>query len=84
MEGNNINTGMIMDGVVNAPVKFEESKNDLKKAIDDQKMREAIAKYKLAHTPIKREYHINRNDPCPCGSGKKYKKCCLSKGYYEK
>src|SRR5262249_23612760 len=20
-----------------------------------------------------------RNDPCPCGSGKKYKKCCLSK-----
>lgn len=22
---------------------------------------------------------INRNDPCPCGSGKKYKKCCLLK-----
>jgi hypothetical protein len=22
---------------------------------------------------------INRNDPCPCGSGKKYKKCCLEK-----
>jgi hypothetical protein len=20
-----------------------------------------------------------RNDPCPCGSGSKYKKCCLSK-----
>ena len=20
-----------------------------------------------------------RNDPCPCGSGKKYKKCCLRK-----
>ncbi len=20
---------------------------------------------------------VNRNDPCPCGSGKKYKKCCL-------
>ena len=20
---------------------------------------------------------INRNDPCTCGSGKKYKKCCL-------
>ena len=20
-----------------------------------------------------------RNDPCPCGSGKKYKKCCLGK-----
>ena len=22
---------------------------------------------------------INRNDPCRCGSGKKYKKCCWSK-----
>jgi len=22
---------------------------------------------------------IGRNDPCPCGSGKKYKKCCLKK-----
>ncbi|MDT9725281.1 hypothetical protein DUZ99_09880 [Xylanibacillus composti] len=20
---------------------------------------------------------IDRNDPCPCGSGSKYKKCCL-------
>ncbi|MEI7552541.1 MAG: SEC-C metal-binding domain-containing protein, partial [Verrucomicrobiota bacterium] len=20
-----------------------------------------------------------RNDPCPCGSGKKYKHCCLAK-----
>jgi methionyl aminopeptidase len=23
---------------------------------------------------------IGRNDPCPCGSGRKYKKCCLGKG----
>ncbi len=22
---------------------------------------------------------IGRNDPCPCGSGKKYKQCCLLK-----
>jgi len=22
---------------------------------------------------------IGRNDPCPCGSGKKYKRCCLAK-----
>ncbi len=26
---------------------------------------------------------IGRNDPCPCGSGKKYKKCCLKSGRYE-
>jgi hypothetical protein len=23
---------------------------------------------------------VGRNDPCPCGSGKKFKKCCESKG----
>jgi len=30
--------------------------------------------------PFKRESpKVGRNDPCPCGSGKKYKKCCLNK-----
>jgi preprotein translocase subunit SecA len=30
-----------------------------------------------ARKPVKREGEkIGRNDPCPCGSGKKYKKCC--------
>ena len=23
---------------------------------------------------------LGRNEPCPCGSGKKYKRCCLGKG----
>jgi uncharacterized protein YecA (UPF0149 family) len=28
-------------------------------------------------TTVKRdEKKVGRNDPCPCGSGKKYKKCC--------
>ena len=26
--------------------------------------------------PVKRDKKPGRNDPCPCGSGKKYKKCC--------
>ncbi|CVK21860.1 YecA family protein [Sporomusa sphaeroides] len=28
---------------------------------------------------FQRQYHrkVDRNDPCPCGSGKKYKKCCI-------
>ena len=29
--------------------------------------------------PISRKEKVGRNDPCPCGSGKKYKKCCLGK-----
>ena len=31
-------------------------------------------------TPYERSHKkIGRNDPCPCGSGKKYKKCCMGK-----
>lgn len=29
--------------------------------------------------PIKAAVKAGRNDPCPCGSGKKYKQCCLNK-----
>ena len=29
-----------------------------------------------SNTPIRNETKIGRNDPCPCGSGKKYKHCC--------
>jgi len=28
---------------------------------------------------VVKEVKIGRNEPCPCGSGKKYKKCCLNK-----
>ena len=31
--------------------------------------------------PKKVEPKIGRNDPCPCGSGKKYKKCCWLKDF---
>lgn len=27
---------------------------------------------------------VGRNDPCPCGSGKKYKKCCVQKSQMER
>ena len=30
----------------------------------------------LNKTVIKTEPKVGRNDPCPCGSGKKYKNCC--------
>ncbi len=32
--------------------------------------------------PVKRSFKkVGRNDPCPCGSGKKYKKCCWDKDH---
>ena len=27
-------------------------------------------------SPVRAQKKVGRNDPCPCGSGKKYKKCC--------
>jgi len=32
--------------------------------------------------PVTPSNKIGRNMPCPCGSGKKYKKCCLNKREY--
>jgi preprotein translocase subunit SecA len=47
----------------------------------EQRQQEALMK--LNHTDsddIKTEKKIARNDPCPCGSGKKYKQCCGKSG----
>lgn len=32
---------------------------------------------------IRRKQKIGRNKPCPCGSGYKFKKCCIGKGIYD-
>ncbi len=32
-----------------------------------------------ARVPPIQSHKVGRNEPCPCGSGKKYKKCCLQK-----
>ena len=45
-------------------------------AIYDKATRDALyKKVKSSHTIVKAP-KVGRNDPCPCGSGKKYKKCC--------
>ena len=31
-----------------------------------------------------KKYKINRNDKCPCGSGLKFKNCCINKPEYQK
>lgn len=31
---------------------------------------------KVGTTIVRKDEKVGRNDPCPCGSGKKYKKCC--------
>lgn len=43
--------------------------------LSEEKRKEITKKQRLSGTVIK-EHTVGRNDPCPCGSGKKYKKCC--------
>lgn len=43
--------------------------------LSEEKRKEITRKQRLSGTVIKEET-VGRNDPCPCGSGKKYKKCC--------
>ena len=41
----------------------EEKRKDIRKQYNETKI-------------VRNEQKVGRNDPCPCGSGKKYKKCC--------
>jgi hypothetical protein len=52
---------------------------------EDRRIKGIVDKLDLLTTPevsnplVNTEDKIGRNDPCPCGSGKKYKKCCINK-----
>ena len=47
--------------------------------------REKVAKESVTNDstvkkqPVRNSGKVGPNDPCPCGSGKKYKKCCMQK-----
>ncbi len=45
-------------------------------SIFDEDTKKAIYKDQKASGTVRKEKKVGRNDPCPCGSGKKYKKCC--------
>ena len=37
---------------------------------------------RIVHGDKLLEEKLGRNDPCPCGSGKRFKKCCLKSGCF--
>ena len=79
-------TGMIMDATELSQKNYQ-SKESMETAIQNNQMKqleELAQAWKKAHTQKIREHKkIGRNDQCPCGSGKKYKNCCLKTGKYE-
>ena len=44
--------------------------------IDENRRKELYKEQKASGTIHKEDRKVGRNDPCPCGSGKKYKYCC--------
>jgi uncharacterized protein YecA (UPF0149 family) len=69
------NSSMPIDGIYLDKLEDIEIKLGLRekpmveKLKDKEEIKEIILPKKL----------VGRNDPCPCGSGKKYKKCCINK-----
>ena len=66
--GFNINEKTIVDYIISH---YKPDNNNIDKVL-----------YNLHHmklSPIKKGDKINRNSTCPCGSKKKYKKCCINK-----
>jgi preprotein translocase subunit SecA len=60
----------------------QNSVMDLTRTIQRKKEKELAAlqfiggESSTVHQPVLAKKTVGRNDPCPCGSGKKYKKCC--------
>ena len=52
----------------------EAAEKETEEDYEDEYEEEEILKPFIGATP-----KIGRNEPCPCGSGKKYKKCCMGK-----
>ncbi len=56
----------LLNAVIRQNIEREEVKN----------MRTNDGKEGVKNKPKKADKKVGRNDPCPCGSGKKYKQCC--------
>lgn len=53
----------------------KQKKEKLTETRDENEILEQKEQQKVKQQPVRVEQKIGRNDPCPCGSGKKYKNC---------
>lgn len=63
--------------MLNEPMITESTNNE--PSYVDYKDQPLVDNFPRRTQPIVKDAKIHRNDPCVCGSGKKYKKCCLNK-----
>lgn len=66
----------IRKGIANGSIRVSDLRQQILSAqLPNEDLRTALLK-ELAEIQPKKATKIGRNDLCPCGSGKKYKKCC--------
>lgn len=86
---NQENIDNLADAIEESQLSEQESKNAAAAAMGANVDYAQYMQYLKNRKPIKKDYNISRNDPCPCGAtdenGKpiKYKNCCLNSGRYE-
>ena len=75
------------DGNGRRPRNVATSVDELEEAFQRKKRREleqarmaGSGEYQPVQQVVRGSAKVGRNDPCPCGSGKKYKRCCGAKG----
>lgn len=68
-------TELLYKNMVEAKAHWLYSLDEWDAHLSPQRRRELYREQKNSKTVVKGP-KIGRNDPCPCGSGKKYKKCC--------
>ena len=85
--GNNTNS----DDIISAATMTDVQKQNLedlataKNAVEGNKFSEEEIRRYMANMktrPIVKNHKIGRNDPCPCGSNRKFKNCCINKPEY--
>ena len=78
-QNTNANVGTIMDGInnQNENIDMNKSMEEAMPKLDEQTMQRLLA-YQNRKPSIRENKKIGRNDPCPCGSGKKFKNCCMN------
>ncbi len=77
--GQDIIENQIIPNLLNLNKLFKERHKQLKEklySLMQKKQRQAVLKKQKKNWKSDK---IGRNDSCPCGSGKKYKKCCIDK-----
>ena len=74
---------VLFDIIISASISFSRERLEPAGRLSGIPLEQVVLNSEFASYPVSSApetyVSVGRNDPCPCGSGKKYKKCCLLK-----